>query len=55
MKIHALQNHKERKGRDLMDIRYLLEANPSVISDEELRTLCSKFRPDNAYDMITKP
>jgi hypothetical protein len=55
MKIHALKNHKERKGRDLMDIRYLLEANPSVVSDEDLRALCSKFGPENAYEMITKP
>lgn len=55
MKIHALKNHKERKGRDLLDIRHLLEANPGVISDDDLLTLCEKFGPSNAYNLITEP
>lgn len=53
MKIHALKNNEERKGRDLIDIRYLLEANPGVISDADLQALCSKFGPDNAYELIS--
>jgi hypothetical protein len=53
MKIHALKSHDERKGRDLLDVRYLLEANPGVISDETLRKLCSQHGPPGAYDLIT--
>jgi hypothetical protein len=54
MKIHALKSHEERQGRDLLDIRFLLEANPRVISDLELRDLCSLHGPLNAYHLITE-
>ena len=55
MKIHALRDHEARKGRDAADIRYLLEANPGVVSDDELRALCTKYGPENAYDLVTSP
>lgn len=53
MKIHALKSHEEREGRDLLDIRHLLKANPGVISDQDLRTLSSKYGPPEAYQLIT--
>ncbi|MCP5536488.1 MAG: nucleotidyl transferase AbiEii/AbiGii toxin family protein [Akkermansiaceae bacterium] len=55
MKLHAMHNHEERDGKDLLDIRTLLRYNKGVISDPELKKLCSKYGPDNAYAMITSP
>ncbi len=52
MKIHALASHEERQGRDLLDIRFLLEANPGVISEQDLRELCARHGPPGAYDLI---
>ena len=54
MKIHALKSHEERQGRDLLDIRFLLKANPGVLSDQELRKLCAVHGPPGAYDLINE-
>ena len=55
MKIHALKSHEERQGRDLIDIRHLLEANPGVISDQALKDLCEQHGPAGAHDLIKEP
>ena len=52
MKLHALKNDEERKGRDLLDIRYLLGENPRAITDERLRELCERYAGPDAYNLI---
>lgn len=54
MKLHALRDDAERKGRDMLDIRSLLGENPHVISDEQLRALCERFASPETYDLIRR-
>ncbi len=52
MKLHALKDDKERKGKDLLDIRYLLDENQHAITDERFRELCERFAGPNAYNLV---
>jgi len=52
MKLHALKDDKERKGKDLLDIRFLLAENPDAITDEHLRQLCVRYAGTDAYNTI---
>ena len=55
LKVYALKDNEDRDGRDLMDIRRLLRANPGLLSEELLRSLCDRYGPPGAYDLIKKP
>jgi hypothetical protein len=44
MKLHALKDDKDRKGKDILDIRFLLTENPNAINEEHLRALCEPGR-----------
>ena len=50
MKIHALKDHETRKGKDLLDIRFLLAEHP--IDEARLRALCQRYGGPTAFDMI---
>lgn len=52
MKLHALKDDRERKGKDLLDIRFLLDENPHAITEERFRVLCEKFSGPDAYQLI---
>lgn len=52
MKLHALKDDEERKGKDLLDIRFLLKENPNAITENRLRELCEKFCGPDAYRLI---
>jgi len=52
MKLHALKDDKERKGKDLLDIRFLLDENANAITEERLRELCERFSGPEAYNLI---
>lgn len=52
MKLHALKDQKERRGKDLLDIRELLAENVGVISEAKLRALCERFAGPDAFDLV---
>ncbi len=52
MKLHALKDDGERKGKDLLDIRFLLGENSHAITEERLREICEKFSGPDAYKLI---
>ncbi len=52
MKLFALKDDKERKGKDLLDIRYLLDENPNAVSEARLLELCEQFAQPGAYKLI---
>jgi Nucleotidyl transferase AbiEii toxin, Type IV TA system len=52
MKIHALKDDKERKGKDVLDIRFILAENPHAITDEQLRELCERYSGPDAYNYV---
>jgi len=52
MKLHALKDDKDRKGKDLLDIRFLLVENPHAISEDHLRRLCERYAGPEAYHYV---
>ena len=54
MKLHALKNDEERKGRDQLDIRILLTENPNAISDQRFRELCERYAGPDAYGLFRR-
>jgi len=52
MKLHALKDHDERGGRDLLDIRLLVKENANSITEARLRELCERFAGPDAYSLI---
>lgn len=52
MKLHALKDEKERKGKDILDIRFLLAENPHTITEENLRKLCERYAGPDAYHHV---
>jgi hypothetical protein len=52
MKLHALKDDDARKGKDLVDIRFLLEYNAGAITEERLRAMCDRFGGAGAYQKI---
>ena len=52
MKLHALKDDKEREGKDLLDIRFLLAGNPHAITEEHLRNLCERYAGPDAYNLV---
>jgi hypothetical protein len=52
MKLHALKDDTERKGKDVLDIRFLLAENPDAIPEERLRALCERYAGPDAYHFI---
>lgn len=52
MKIAALDNDRNRHGKDVLDLRSLLGQHPEKIAEEELQQLCRHYGPPGAYDFI---
>ncbi len=43
LKLHAIKNNPDRFAKDSADIITLLDLNPGVLTDDDLRLLCDKF------------
>jgi hypothetical protein len=52
MKLHALKDDQNRKGKDILDIRFLLAENPHAITEERLRVLCERYAGPGAYKQV---
>lgn len=52
MKIHALKDDEERKGKDILDIRFILAENPDATTEQHLRELCERYGGPSAYRYI---
>jgi hypothetical protein len=52
MKLHALKDDKEREGKDILDIRFLLAENPRAITEDHLRVLCERYAGPGAYNHV---
>jgi hypothetical protein len=52
MKLHALKDDGERKGKDILDIRFLLSENQHAITEERLCELCERYAGPEAYKQI---
>ena len=52
MKLFALKDQESRKGKDLLDIRFLLQYGYHKISEAELKALCERFAGPDAYNLI---
>jgi hypothetical protein len=52
MKLHALKDDTKRKGKDLLDIRFLLGENPHAINEDRLRELCERYAGTDAYNLV---
>ncbi len=52
MKLHALKNDVERKGKDLVDIRFLLDYNAGAITEDKLQAMCDRFGGPDTYRKI---
>jgi hypothetical protein len=55
MKLHALKDDIHRKGRDILDIRSLLEYSPTRITEERLKELCLLFAGPGIYEKQIEP
>lgn len=55
MKLHALKDGESRGGKDLLDIRNLLNYSPTKLPEAELRALCDRYAGPGAYDLIKRP
>lgn len=55
MKLHALRDHDQRKGRDLRDLQELLDRNPGKISEQALKGMCLKYAGERACEMLGLP
>jgi len=55
MKLHALKDDAHRQGRDVLDIRSLLEYSPTRISEERLKELCLRFAGPGVYETQIEP
>ena len=52
MKIAALENDRNRHGKDVLDLRWLLGQHPRRISEADLELLCQRYGPPGSYDFI---
>lgn len=52
MKLYALKDNVTRKGKDLLDLRFLLGQSHPQIPDAELRLMCEKYAGPDAYNKI---
>ncbi len=55
MKLHALKDDAHRQGRDVLDIRSLLEYSPTRISEEQLKELCLRYAGPGVYESQIEP
>lgn len=55
MKLHALKDDAHRQGRDVLDIRSLLEYSPTRISEERLKELCLLYAGPGVYESQIEP
>jgi predicted nucleotidyltransferase component of viral defense system len=55
MKLHALKDDKHRQGRDVLDIRSLLEYSPTRISEERVKELCLRYAGPGVYESQIEP
>jgi hypothetical protein len=55
MKLHALKDDAHRQGRDVLDIRSLLEYSPTRISEERLKELCLRYAGPGVYKSQIEP
>lgn len=53
MKLHALKDDVQRKGRDLRDLQELLSKHPGRIPEHDLREMCAKYAGPDAYNRVT--
>jgi hypothetical protein len=52
MELHLLKGEDTRRGKDLVDIRFLLDYNADVITEDRLRAICDRFGGPGAYQKI---
>ena len=52
MKFHALHDHESRQGRDLNDIRELIQINSGALNKTTLLELCKKYAPAWASETL---
>jgi hypothetical protein len=52
MKLYALKDDENRKGRDLRDMQELLERNPGKIPEIEPRAMCQKYAGAGAFEKL---
>ena len=58
LKLHAIKNNPDGRGKDIEDIRQLLLANPGVVTAASFKELCQKFGPtdsDTRFAHLTFP
>ena len=53
LKLHA-SRQKHRTGKDMFDVISLLEANPGLVSPDELRDLCSRYGSPETSAQLTR-
>lgn len=52
MKLLAMRNQAERRGKDLRDIEELLRRSPEQVSRESLRSLCDRFGVPGDFELL---
>lgn len=55
MKLHALKDDVHRQGRDVLDIRSLLQYSPTRITEERLKELCLRYAGPGVYESKIEP
>jgi hypothetical protein len=55
MKLHALKDDEIRQGRDVLDIRSLLEYSPTRITHDKLRDLCLRYAGPGVFETQIEP
>lgn len=50
LKLHAIKNNPDRRGKDLNDIRELIARNPDEFPVDELRTVCERYGPPGIFN-----
>lgn len=55
MKLHALKDDVARQGKDLLDIRLLLQYSSSILSEDDLRELCVRHAGPGVYEKQIAP
>jgi Nucleotidyl transferase AbiEii toxin, Type IV TA system len=55
MKLHALKDDRQRQGKDVLDIRHLLEYSSTRISEERIKELCILHAGSGVYETQIEP
>lgn len=54
LKLHAIKNNPDRRGKDVGDIADLVRRHPKALARDEMRELCERFGPANIFEEIEK-